>query len=60
MLETVPRGTSEVSLHRMEIHVHLGGEKLEDNLEGDYRRVQERTQMTVYHGGLHLEHSKGP
>ena len=59
MLETSPRGTSKVSLHRMEIHVHLGGEKLRYNLEGAYRGVRGRTSMTEYHGGLLMELSKG-
>ena len=34
MLETDPRGTSEIVLRQMEIHVHLGGEELGKNLEG--------------------------
>ena len=59
MLETAPRGTSEVSLHRIEIHVDLGGQKLRYNLEGAYRGVRGRTPMTEYHDGLHLERSKG-
>ena len=39
--------------------MHLGGEKLRHNLEGGYRGVRGRTPMDEYHGGLHLEHSKG-
>jgi hypothetical protein len=59
MLQTATRGTSEISLHRMKIHVYLGGEELGYNLEGVNRGVRGRTPMTEYHGGLHLERSKG-
>ena len=58
-METVPRGTSDVILRRMEIHVHLGGEEPGNNLEGTNRRVRGRTPMSEYHDGLHLERSKG-
>ena len=59
MLETAPRGTSEISLRRMENHVYLGGEELGNNLEGANNGVRGRTPMAEYHGGLHMEHDKG-
>jgi hypothetical protein len=51
--------TSEIGLHRMEIHVYLGGEDLGNNHEGTNRGVRGRTQMTEYHIGLYMEHIKG-
>ena len=55
MLETTPRGTSEISLHRMEIHVHLGGEEIGNHLEGTNGGVRGRTQMAEYHGGFYMD-----
>ena len=49
----------EIDLHQMEIHVHLGGEELGNNLEGTSGGVRGRTKMAEYHGGLYMEHSKG-
>ncbi len=50
-----PRGTHEIGLDQMEIHVHHGREKLTNNLELIVDRIQ-RTAMTEYHGGLNMEH----
>ena len=56
---TDPCRTSEAGLRWLEIHVHHGGGKPRNNMEGTSRRILRRSTMTKYHERFYMERSEG-